>query len=154
MRTRAKVALAAAWIAVQVALVLTAGTRADAAFGFRMFSESTTVSVRLFRLTDAPSGHGTVRVEVPEGDWTARDERGMAHRFSWRARVKEPALSTFGVTFPASYGAAAQLARWEAALQYVARHVPEDAETRALELDVTLRKNGRAPTVTHLRAER
>src|SRR5262245_7973061 len=98
MWTQAKVGVAAAWIAGQAALVLTAGQRADGAFGFRMFSESSTVSMRLFRHVDAPSGHGTVALEAPGGDWTARDANGAPQRFSWRARVKEPQLATFGQT--------------------------------------------------------
>jgi hypothetical protein len=154
MWTKAKAALAGAWIVGQAILIGTAGQRPDAAFGFRMFSESSTIAVRLFRQVDSPSGHGTMPVEVPDGEWTARDASGAPHRVSWRARVKEPALSTFGQTFAASYGAAAQLQRWGAALHDVAQHIPEDTETRALELEITVRKNGRPPTVTHLVAER
>ena len=154
MWTKAKAAFAGAWILGQAALVLTAGGRPDGAFGFRMFSESSTISARLFRRVDADTGHGTVAVEVPDGDWTARDASGSPHRVSWRARVKEPQLSSFGQTFAASYGAAAQVQRWGAALRDVAQHIPEDTETRALELELTVRKNGRAPTVTHLVVER
>src|SRR5262245_40906588 len=154
MWAKAKVGFAAAWIAGQAALVLTAGQRPDGAFGFRMFSESSTVSVRLFRHVDAPSGHGTVAVEVPSGDWTARDANGAPQRLSWRAGVKEPQLSTFGQTLAAAYGSRAQLQRLDAALRDVAQPIPADAETRALELEVTIRKNGRAPTVSRLRAER
>jgi hypothetical protein len=150
----AKVAFAATWIAGQAALILTAGARPDAAFGFRMFPESSTLSYRLFREVDAPSGHGTVPVEVPDGDWTAKDANGTPHRLSWRARVKEPALSTFGATMNASYGAGAQVQRLEAALRDVARHIPEDDETRALDLEVTVRKNGRAPTTIRFVARR
>ena len=149
-----KLAFAGAWICVQGALIATAGARPDGAFGFRMFNESSTISVRLYRRVDAPSGHGEVPVEVPDGDWTAHDPSGALHHFSWRTRVKEPALSTFGVTMHASYGAAAQLQRWHAALDDVARHVPDDTETRALELEIKVRRNGRPPTVTHFLARR
>jgi len=54
----------------------------------------------------------------------------------------------------ASYGAGAQLQRLAAALEDVAKHIPEDGETRALELEVTVRKNGRPPSVTRLVARR
>jgi hypothetical protein len=150
----AKVAFAAAWFAGQAALVVTAGARPDGAFGFRMFPESSTLSYRLFREVDAPSGHGTALVEAADGDWTARDAGGTPHRFSWRARVKEPGLSTFGVTMHASYGARAQLQRLEAALGDVAAHVPEDDETRALVLEVAVKKNGRAATTSRFVARR
>jgi hypothetical protein len=154
MWDRAKVSFAAAWIAVQGTLIATAGTRPDGAFGFRMFSESSTLLVRLSREIDAPSGHGTVLLDVPDGVWTAKDAQGSPHRFSWGSRVKEPALSTFGTTIHASYGAAAQLQRLGAALDDVASHIPEDAETRALDLDVTVKKNGRPASVVRLVAKR
>ena len=51
-----------AWITAQAVLILTAPRRADAAFGFRMFAESSTITVRLEREIEAPSGHGTVRM--------------------------------------------------------------------------------------------
>ncbi len=145
----AKIAVAVAWISSQTALIVTAASRPDGAFGFRMFSESSTIQVRLFRHID-----GTGPVEVEGGEWTARDARGVLHRFTWGARVREPNLSTFGVTMHAAYGGAAQVQRWHAAIEDVAKHIPEDAETRALELELTIRKNGRAETVTHLLARR
>jgi len=83
----AKVAFAAVWLTGQVALIATAGSRPDGAFGFRMFPESSTLSYRLFRDVDAPSGHGTITVEVPDGEWTAKDPSGTPRRVTWRARV-------------------------------------------------------------------
>ena len=71
-------------------------------------------------------------------------------RIRWRDRVHDPALSAFDVTIHASYGSAAQLARLQAALDDVVQHMPDDAETRALVADVTLRKNGREPVLLHL----
>lgn len=147
---RARVGFAAIWLAGQVALVLTAGRRSDAAFGFRMFSESSTVSFSLAREIDAPSGHGTVAVPVDDGRWLARDAKGNLHKFDWKDRVREPGLSFFDTTLHASYGVAAQIARLQAALDDVAAHVPEDAETRYLELDVTVRRNGRDARIVHL----
>ena len=132
----------------------TAGARSDGAFGFRTFSESATVTLRLLRRIDAPNGRGTVAIEAPDGEWTAKDGRGDAHRFSWRARVKQPTLSTFGVTMRTSSSAAAELQRLGAAVEDVARHIPEDAETRALELEVTVRRNGRERAVTRFVARR
>jgi hypothetical protein len=145
----AKVAFAAAWIGAQIALITTSGSRPDGAFGFRMFSESSTIEVRLFRQLDEGK-----RVEVPDGEWVAKDATGAAHRISWQSRVKEPNLTVFGVTMHASYGAGAQVQRWSAAVADVARHIPDDAETRALELQMTVRKNGRPPAVTRIVARR
>ena len=144
---------AVAWIGLQAALVLTAQRRADGAFGFRMFSESTTIVVVLYREVANADGTRT-RVHVEDGTWAARDPAGVRKRFSWYDRVW-PNLGVFDREIHASYGEAAQLARLQGALDDVAAHIPEDTETRRLLLDVTLRRNGREPhTVTLTSAER
>jgi len=148
----ARCALAAGYLATQLALVATAGARPEHAFGFRMFSESSTVRLHLLRSVEAPSGHGTILVDAPAGSWNARDAAGTVHRFAWRDRVRAPELSTFDVTMHAAYGADAQVARLRAAIVDVARHIPDDAETRELVLDVTIRKNGREAEVVRLRS--
>jgi len=51
----------------------------------------------------------------------------------------------------AAYGAAAQLARLQGALEDVSTHLPEDAETERFILVVTTRKNGREPTTAELK---
>jgi hypothetical protein len=145
----ARVLFAAAWLAGQAALVLTAGRRADGAFGFRMFSESSTVAVVLSREVDGPGGERT-RVHVDDGTWSAHDASGAAHRFVWGDRVKRGELATFDREIHAKYSAAAQVERWHAALDDVAAHIPDDAETRRLLLDVTVKRNGREPYVVHL----
>jgi hypothetical protein len=145
----AKATFAAAWVALQGALIATSGERPDAAFGFRMFSESSTIEVKLFRETADGA-----RVEVDGGEWVAKDRDGAAHRISWGSHVKEPNLTVFGVTMHAAYGAAAQVQRWSAALDYVAHHIPEDVETRALELELGVRRNGRPKTGTHVQVRR
>lgn len=145
----AKATFAAAWLAVQGVLVVSAGQRPDAAFGFRMFSESSTLEVHLFR--ELPDG---TRVEVENGEWVAKDRDGIPHRISWGSHVKEPNLTAFGVTMHAAYGAAAQVQRWSAALDYVAAHTPDDTETRALELELGVKKNGHARTTTRVQVRR
>jgi hypothetical protein len=147
---RARAAFTALYLGAQAVLIGTGGRRADHAFSFQMFSESSTVRLTLLREIEAPSGHGTVTLPVRHGEWTAPDADGVRHRFDWRDRVKEPILSTFDVTFDAAYGARAQLSRTQAALDDVASHIEEDAETERLLVDVTLGKNGREPTVTRL----
>jgi hypothetical protein len=147
---RARVVFAASWFAAQGALVATAPMRPDHAFGFQMFSESSTMSIHVSRRTV----DGAI-VDVPSsGEWTARGPDRRPRRFSWRDRVKDPLLSNLDTTMQAAYGAAAQLARVQAALDDIATHLPDDTETRSFVADVTIRKNGRDPIVVHLEKDR
>jgi hypothetical protein len=143
-----RIAIAAVWLGVQAALVLTAGQRADGAFGFRMFSESSTITLALYREVDGPAGVRT-RVHVDGGVWNAHSADGVVHRLTWYDRVPTPYWA-FDQETHASYGARAQLERLQAALEDVAAHVPNDAETRRFVLAVTVRRNGREPVVEEL----
>jgi hypothetical protein len=143
------VVFAIAWIGVQGSLILTAGRRPDGAFGFRMFQESSTLKVSLYREIAGEEGRRT-RVQVVDGTWTARDAGGMQRRFAWTDRIRRRDLAIFDAEISAGYGAAAQVARWQAALDDVATHTPDDAETRRLLLDITVRRNGREPYVVRL----
>ncbi len=147
---RARVAFAASYLSLQVALIVASARRPEHAFGFQMFNESSTVHFSLLREVEAPSGHGTLIVHAYDGEWTARTKSGALRRFSWKDRVKVAALSTFDVTLEAGYGAAAQLARMQAALDDAAEHTPNDAETLRFLADVTVRRNGREPTVVRI----
>jgi hypothetical protein len=144
----ARILFALGWLVLQGALVLTAERRADGAFGFRMFSESSTISVSLSREVGHPDGTRT-RVHVDEGVWLARDGSGTTRRFSWFDRVR-PGFAVFDQEVHARYGARAQLERLQAALDDVAAHTEGDTETKRLLLDVTIRRNGREPEVFHL----
>jgi hypothetical protein len=138
-----RVVFAALWIGGQAALVVTAGERPDHIFGFRMFPEASTIEIRLWRETAV----GAVR--APGGEWSARDAAGQLRHFSWRDRVRDPILSSIDARVFASYGVDAQLARLGRALDDVAGHVAEDAETRRLVAEVVVRRNGGdAATVT------
>jgi hypothetical protein len=148
-RVPLRLAFCIAWVAVQAALVLTASRRADAAFGFRMFAESSTLTAHLAREVEAPTGHGTVVVPVKNGEWVARGPDGRSHGIRWRDRVIEPNLAIFDVRMHAAYSAAAQVDRWHAALDDVATHLAEDAETKALHLDLTVSRNGHEPVISH-----
>jgi len=116
----------------------------------KLFSESCVVRLALLREVDAPSGHGTLIVPAPHGEWTAEDAEGVRHRQEWQGRVKAPVLSTFDVFFEAAYGASAEVSRIQAALDDVASHLDGDAETRRLLVDATLKRNGREPSVVRL----
>lgn len=142
--------VAALWVGGQFALIATGTRRSDGAFAFRMFPESSTIQIDLSRDVVAPSGQGVVRVPVESGRWLARDQDGVLHRFRWDERVTDGNLFPYGQPVHASYGAAAQLERLGLALDDVARHIPEDAETVRLIADVTVRKNGRRPTHVEL----
>lgn len=150
--SRARVVVAALWVGGQAVLIATGGKRPDGAFAFRMFSESSTIEITLYREVDAISGEGTQLVRVgPDGAWVATDRNGDPQRFSWRDRVVDPTLSRLDVTEHASYGADANLARLRAALDDVMAHTREDTQTLALVADVTVRRNGRPPE--HVRLE-
>lgn len=138
---------AALWLVGQATLILTADRRADGAFGFRMFNESSTIKLTLYREIDRAGGRECVRVEG--GTWTARAPDGMTHRLSWYDRIPRP-YWVFDQEMHASYGAAAQLVRLQNALDDLAAHVPEDDETRRFVLEVLVRRNGREPALHRL----
>ena len=141
-----RVVFAVLWIGGQAALVLSAGGRPDHIFGFRMFPEASTLEIHLWR--DTAGG----AVPAPRGEWSARDTAGQMRHFSWRDRVRDPVLSSIDARTFGSYGIDAQLARLGRALDDVADHVPEDAETRQLRAEVVVRRNGGEPATVTLRS--
>ncbi|HVH47356.1 MAG TPA: hypothetical protein VM925_33705 [Labilithrix sp.] len=149
-RANYRIFLAIFWVAVQAVLVVTADRRSDGAFGFRMFSESSSIKLALYREVDGPDGR-RVRVHVDDGVWSARARDGRNHRHTWYDRVPMP-YWVFDREMHASYGAAAQLSRLQGALDDVVGHLSadDDLETRRLVLDVTVRRNGRDPVVHQL----
>lgn len=136
---RARTAFVAGWVALQAGLVLTASCRPDGIFGFRMFPEASTLEFDLERVV------GGVPLGAPGGAWSARDATGQLRHFSWRDRVTDPVLSSPGTRVFAAYGADAQLARLQRALDDVASHEPEDAETQRFVARVRVWRNGRGP---------
>ncbi len=109
-----------------------------------MFHESSTIVVSLYREVSAEDGRVS-RVHVEDGTWEARDASGLRHRIAWSDRVRRPELRIFDQEIHASYGAATQLARLQAALDDVADHTFDDAETTRLFAEVTVRRNGHEP---------
>lgn len=145
-----RLVFAGAWLAVQAGLVLTADTRADRVFGFRMFNEASTVRVRLSRVL----GDADVLESVEDGVWEAHDCQGEPHEIRWDDRVFDARFATWDETMHASYGVDAHLARLQAALDDVAAHIPRDCETRQLVADVRVRRNGHAAYSVQLRSTR
>jgi len=115
-----------------------------------MFPEASTIEIHLWRDT------ATGPMRAARGEWSAHDAAGQLRHFSWRDRVRDPILGSIDARVFASYGVDAQLARLGHALDDVAEHAAEDAETRALRAEVLVRRNGHEPqTVTlwsHVRA--
>jgi hypothetical protein len=144
LRQHLRSAFAAAWVSAQAALVLTAPWRADHIFGFRMFPEASTLEIHLSRVV------GGRVVATPQGEWSAVNRAGDRLHFSWHDRVRDPTLGALDVRVFASYGVDAQLARLARALDDVAAHTPEDAETERLRADVLVARNGRAPEPVRL----
>jgi hypothetical protein len=143
---RARVVFAAGWVALQAGLVLTASWRRDGIFGFRMFPEASTMEFALERVV------GGVAIPAPGGGWSAHDAVGQLRHFSWRDRVTDPVLSSPDARVFAAYGADAQLARLQRALDDVALHEPEDAETERFVARVVVWRNGRDPRTVVLQS--
>lgn len=143
-----RILFAIGWVAAQIALIFTAGRRYDNAFGFRMFPESSAMTLVLYREVEGPNGTRE-RVHVNDGIWGAKNLDGRVHRFSWYDRVPAP-VWVFDREMSASYGAQTQLARLQLALDDVASHVNDDTETLRFDLDVTMKRNGREAVVHHL----
>ncbi len=104
------------------------------------------LSRQVFGQVAGPASSGRAAgalVPAPHGDWSARDSSGQLRHFAWRDRVRDPVLSSLDERVLASYGADAQLARLQRALDDVADHVPDDAETERLHADVLVWRNGR-----------
>lgn len=142
-----------AFLGTQGALIATAGLRPDHAYGFWMFHESSTVELRFFRVIvakDDPGGFRRVEAVGETATWEARDSAGALQTRSWRDRVKQPELATFGRRIPAAYGAGAVTARLTAALFDLSEHI-EDADSCRFEVDAAVTRNGRDDGVQHLR---
>ena len=144
-----RVVFAVLWVGLQVGLVLTAGRRSDAAFGFRMFPESSSIRMSLYREVTGKDGQ-RARLHVEDGVWSANDAGGLRRRFAWTDRVRRNELAFFDKETSAKYGVSATLARLQAALDDVATHTADDADTRRFLLEIRVRRNGREPYVVHL----
>jgi hypothetical protein len=140
-----RVAFTLVFLASEAVFIATAGARADRSYGFRMFPESSSVSVHLRRrLKD-----GSVVPLDAAGRWEARDCKGVAHAFAWASYVRPPAPWRLDANIAAPYGVEASLEQVRGALAYVSARAADDCQTTAFVADVTMRKNGGDPvTVT------
>ena len=137
------------WVVIQAVLVLTADRRVDGIFGFRALTEASSFKAALFREVIGQDGKRT-RVHVDDGVWTANDAGGLRRRFAWSDRVRRHELVILDRETPADVSAAATISRLQGALDDLATHTPDDADTRRFAIDVTVRQNGGEPYVVHL----
>jgi hypothetical protein len=143
---RARVVFAVVWLGAQAALIATAGLRPEHAFGFRMFSESTTEEMHLYRRT-----FDGELVSEANGAWWTRDKNRARIHHSMRDYIDAPELSFYDVRMPASYGEAAELWRLQRALDdTIGRLGDDDRTTAAFVVDVTLRHGGGEPRTVRL----
>jgi hypothetical protein len=150
---RARVVFAGAYLALQLALIATAGLRPDRVFGFQMFNASADIRIALLRRVQPANGAPRL-VRIRGGVWKARDANGVAHEFRWGDYVQDSMLRGNDVRMHARYGADAQLLHLQHALQYVARAADQDAETRAFVAQVEVWDNGRPRAPIELEAVR
>jgi hypothetical protein len=109
-----------------------------------MFPEASTVEIHLTREVRGRT------LPVPRGEWRAQDGSGRQHTFFWHDRVRDGVLGAIDERVFASYGTETQLGRLRRALDDVADHVPDDAETERLGAKVSVWKNGREENVVTL----
>ena len=146
---RGRVIACAVFFGSELLLVATGGMRSDRSYGFRMFPESSSITVHVSRrLAD-----GTL-VPIEKGRWSARDCNGEAHDIVWGRMVRSPAPWRLDAPVAAPYGVDSELHRTRDALRWVLDHTPQDCETRALVARVDTRRNGHPPEVVDFEASR
>jgi hypothetical protein len=146
---RGRTIACAIFFGAEAVLVATATLRSDRSYGFRMFPESSSITVHLSRrLAD-----GTL-VPVEKGRWEAHDCSGGTHAFAWPRMVRFPAPARLDVPVGAPYGVESEIHRTEDAMRWVLAHVDDDCETRGLVARVEARRNGRPPYDVDLEAVR
>lgn len=135
-RRRAIQCLIVAVLATQVGFAVNGYRDEHKFFAFQPFNESSTWRADIVRVTW--SGE---RVAVAEG-WA----------YDWNELVDMAALQGPSRQRHAYMGVGATIDFLDEALDWIARHTPEDRETRYLEATVTSYENTRGPTVTVLRS--
>jgi hypothetical protein len=132
------------WLAVIVyfGVTMTLWTRAqtstDKRYGWQMFSQSSRYHPELVRVLKDGS-----RVNTDNGRWTAYGPDGVVRsEFDWDDHVKDFRLDKLG-SWKRAKGSLERTLKFQGrALSYVADHIPEDAETVQLVMEVEYRKAG------------
>lgn len=135
---RGRAVFCALFLGSEVVLAATAGLRSDRSYGFRMFPESSTITLHVSRrLPD-----GTV-VPIAGGAWTPHGCESGTHAYVWGRMVRFPAPGKLDAPVGAPYGVDNEVQRARDALVWVAAHTPQDCETRAFVAHVEAVRNGR-----------
>jgi hypothetical protein len=146
---RGRAAFCALFFGSEFVLIATAGLRSDRSYGFRMFPESSSITVHISRrLAD-----GTV-VPVDNGRWQAGDCAGESHAIVWGKMVRFPAPARLDGPVGAPYGVESEIHRTKDALAWVLDHIPDDCETVGLTARIEARRNGRDPDESSLEVTR
>jgi hypothetical protein len=124
----------------------------DHALGFQMFNESSRLTIHLFR--EVARRRQRVLIAVPDGHWQAPDANGQLRNYAWGDRVRYFPIRALERSVEARYGLAGQLFHLQAALDDVARHIPDDSVTLALVAKVETIRNGVPGSALELRAEK
>ena len=148
----ARAAFVALFFGLELAGIVWAQRVPDHVLGFQMFNESSQLTIHLFREV-AKKGQ-RVLLPAPGGRWQAPDASGTLRDYAWQERVRYVPLTSVETKVDAKYGLSAQLLRLQAALDDVARHIPDDTSTLALVAQVDTVKNGVPGPQLQLRAEK
>ena len=130
-RRHAIVAFAACFFGGQLALVAWSYVRGDRLGGYQMFAETTFFDARLYRVT--ADGR---RVFAKGGQWSAANATGATKGYRWGAFVDDFRLDKLETRTRAKIGIDVTLKFFQAALDHVARSIPDDRETLRLEMVV------------------
>lgn len=109
-----------------------------------MFPEASTLSYSLHRVVRRAGREQELQVD--KGHYFVRQSDGSLRHYDWHDWIRQGALGNFDQEMFASYGAAAQTARLEAALAAFATFVGDDGETQRFVLTGVVRRNGGEPT--------
>jgi hypothetical protein len=146
---RGRTVFLALFFGSEAVLIGTATMRTDRSYGFRMFPESSNITVHVQRRLD-----GDQLVPIVDGRWQAHDCQSNPHQFTWNKMVRSPAPSRLDKPLGAPYGVENEVQRTADALRWVADHTPDDCETRAFVATIEARKNGRPLPETTLEVAR
>ena len=130
-RRHAILAFVAVFFGAQLALVTASYFRGDRLGGYQMFAETTFFNARLYRVT-----HDGRRVLARGGQWTILSPTGTQKSYRWGAFVDDFRLDRLEDRTRAKIGIDVTLKFFQAALDHVARRIPEDRETLRLEMVV------------------
>lgn len=130
-RRAAILAFVACFFGGQLALVVASYFRGDRLGGYQMFAETTFFHARLYQVT--ADGR---RVAARGGSWTAADASGARKTYRWGAVVDDFRLDRLETRTRAKIGIDVTLKFFQAALDHVARSIPDDRETLRLEMIV------------------